>query len=293
MIGRYLTDKLLKNNHKVGWLSRSEKDNDHEDVRIFNWDIEIKEGDTEAVEWCDQIIHLAGAGVADKRWSDQRKKMILESRTKSATFLQELITKADSKPECVISASAVGYYGFKTSDEVLDEQSEPGDDFLAQVTEKWELMTRSFSDLNVRSAQIRIGIVLSNEGGAMVEMLKPPVLAPLGSGKQWMPWIHIEDLASIFMHCLANKNVKGPYNAVAPDQVTNKEFTELLARASGKTYSGIKVPAFALKAMVGEMAGMLLNGTRISNKKIKDSGFEFQYKDLKSALNQLFQTKIE
>ena len=240
------------------------------------------------MEWADAVIHLAGAGVADQRWTAERKQEILQSRTKSTALLHQAIEKAEAKPTTFISASAVGYYGFNTGTKLVDETSPAGNDFLAQVVIAWENEVKKIESLHLRTVMLRIGIVLDADGGALAEMLKPPVAAPLGSGDQWMSWIHIDDLARMFVYALEKTTLQGVYNAVGPNPSTNQQVTKEAADAKGKTYLGIGVPGFVLKLVLGEMAAMVLGGNRVSCQKIQKAGFQFEYFELSEALKDIF-----
>ncbi len=289
MIGRKLTSALQEKNHSVAWFSTSLKSGDIENVDVYSWDLPTKTVSDEAKEkkW-DYVFHLAGAGVADKRWTAERKKEILQSRVQSTNVLHEFLAGSDQKPKAVISASAIGYYGFKTSNEVIDETGTPGDDFLAKVTQEWENHTESFTDLNIRNVRLRIGIVLAKEGGALAEMNKPPVITPLASGKQWMPWIHVDDLVSMFIFAMENDSASGIYNAAGNNQVTNEKLSKALAKACKKPFVGIGAPGFVLKLVLGEMHEMVTQGTRVSNNKIKDAGFKFTYDTVEEALKEIY-----
>jgi hypothetical protein len=267
----------------VAWLSRSSQGQ-----QSFLWDIAKKELDQESIEWSDCIIHLAGAGIADKRWTADRKKQILDSRTDSTQLLYEYIAKANSKPDVFISASAVGYYGFNTGTALVDETRKSGTDFLAKVVVAWEKEVKKIEELHLRTVMLRIGIVLDAQGGALGEMLKPPVAAPLGSGDQWMSWIHIEDLAKLFVFAVEKTTLQGIYNAVGPNPSTNYQLTKVAAKAKGKPFVGIGVPGFALKLALGEMAAMVLGGTRVSSQKIQKAGFEFDFPELEGAAKDIF-----
>lgn len=253
LVGQRITELLEKKGYEMAWLSRSRQGR-----KSFLWDVENKEIDPQAIEWADAIIHLAGAGVAEKRWTPERKKLILDSRTHSTQLLFSAIEKAEKKPSTFISASAVGYYGFNTGTTLVDEGSKAGSDFLAEVVIAWEHEVKKIEALHLRTVLLRIGIVLDAEGGALGEMLKPPVAAPLGSGDQWMSWIHIEDLANMFVFALEKTTLQGVYNAVGPNPATNQQLTKEAAAAKGKPYVGIGVPGFALKLVLGEMAAMVL-----------------------------------
>ncbi|GAB2474871.1 TIGR01777 family oxidoreductase [Algoriphagus taiwanensis] len=283
LVGQQITRLLEKKGYQVAWLSRSAQGQ-----KSFLWDVEKGKIDPEALEWADAVIHLAGAGVAEKRWTPERKKLILESRTQSTQLLYSAIEKADNKPSTFISASAVGYYGFNTGTKLVDENSPAGDDFLAEVVIAWENEVKKMESLHLRTVLLRIGIVLDAEGGALGEMLKPPVAAPLGSGDQWMSWIHIEDLARMFVFALEKTTLQGVYNAVSPNPATNQQLTQEAASAKGKPYLGIGVPGFALKLVLGEMAAMVLGGNRVSSQKIQKAGFQFEFFELSAALRDIF-----
>ena len=287
LVGKKITQLLEKKGYTVAWLSRNPEKYKQ---KSFAWDVDQFELDPKAIQWADGIIHLAGEGVADKRWTVKRKKAILESRTQSTALLYASIEKSDKKPEAFISASAVGYYGFNTGDTLMEENGKPGTDFLAQVVIAWEEQVKKIADLGIRTVLLRIGIVLDNKGGALVEMLKPPVAAPLGNGKQWMSWIAIDDLARMFFFALENKEVSGIYNAVGPKPATNEELTQKAAKKVGKLYMGIGVPGIALKLVLGEMAQMVLGGNKVTAKKIRDAGFEFRYPSLEEALEKIYNT---
>ena len=283
LVGQRITALLEKKGYEVAWLSRSPQDR-----KTFLWNVEKGEIDSEAMEWADEVVHLAGAGVAEKRWTPERKKLILESRTQSTQVLLTAIKNAQSKPSTFISASAVGYYGFNTGTALVDENSPAGNDFLAEVVIAWENEVKKMESLQLRTVLLRIGIVLDAEGGALGEMLKPPVAAPLGTGDQWMSWIHVEDLARMFVFALEKTTLQGVFNAVGPHPATNQQLTKEAAISKRKPYVGIGVPGFALKLVLGEMAAMVLGGNRVSSQKIQKAGFEFEFPVLKNALKDLF-----
>lgn len=286
LVGQRITELLEKKDYQVAWLSRSAQP----ERKSFIWNIEKEALDSEAIEWADAIIHLAGAGVAEKRWTPERKKLILESRTQSTQLLFAAMEKAENRPNTFISASAVGYYGFNTGTTLVDETSPSGSDFLAEVVKAWENEVKRMEGLDIRTVLLRIGIVLDSEGGALGEMLKPPVAAPLGSGDQWMSWIHIEDLARMFVYALEKTTLQGVYNAVGPNPATNQQLTQEAAYAKGKTYLGIGVPGFVLKMVLGEMSAMVLGGNRVSCQKIQKTGFQFEFYELSAALKDIFRS---
>ena len=283
LVGKQITALLEQKGYQVAWLSRSAQRQ-----QSFLWDVSKKQLDQESIEWADCIIHLAGAGVADKRWTDDRKKQILDSRTHSTQLLYEHIAMANSKPDVFISASAVGYYGFNTGTVLVDEAGKSGADFLAKVVVAWEKEVKKVEELQLRTVLLRIGIVLDAEGGALGEMLKPPVAAPLGSGDQWMSWIHIEDLSKLFVFAVEKTTLQGVYNAVGPNPATNYNLTKAAAKAKGKPFVGIGVPGFALKLVLGEMAAMVIGGNRVSSQKIQKAGFVFEFPELEGAVKDIF-----
>ena len=283
LIGKRITALLEAKGKTVAWLSRSQQSQ-----KSFLWDVEKGSIDPEALEWADAVIHLAGAGVADKKWTDERKKLILESRTKSTQLLHQAIEQATMKPDTFISASAIGYYGFDTGTNLMEESSPAGNDFLADVVIQWEAEVKKIESLHLRTVMLRIGIVLDKEGGALGEMLKPPVAAPLGKGDQWMSWIHIEDLANMFVFALEKTTLQGIFNAVSPNPATNYRLTHEAARAKGKPFIGIGVPGFVLNLILGEMSQMVTGGNRVSSQKIQKAGFDFEFPILIPALKDIF-----
>jgi len=182
----------------------------------------------------------------------------------------------------------VGFYGFDTGDKLVNENENAGTDFLAQVVVAWENEVMKIEDLGVRTVMLRIGIVLDKEGGALKEMMKPPVAAPLGSGSQWMSWIEIDDLARMFSFAVKNEKLTGTYNAVSPNPATNAELTKVASKYAGKPYIGLGVPGFGLKLILGEMAMMVLGGNKVSSKKIQAAGFEFIYPELDEAMKKIY-----
>lgn len=287
LIGSHLTKLLLDKGHKVRYLSRDPDQSGP--VPMYEWDVKSGTIDKRAIEGVDAIIHLAGAGIADKKWTKERKKVILKSRTESTKLLNKTLRENENQVKTFISASAIGYYGHDTGGVWKKENSRFGDDFLATVTKEWENSVGELPD-ELRKVKIRIGIVFSDEGGALAEMVKPIkwyVGAPLGSGDQYMSWIHIEDLCRIFAFAVENDALIGIYNATAPNPATNKEVTKKAAKALGKPLFLPNVPGFVLKIALGEMASMVLGGSKVSCEKIQEDGFEFNYPELEPAVNDL------
>lgn len=289
LIGKRLTEMLLKKGYQVAHLSRSKKSGM---VPSFVWDVEAGTIDIASLEGVETIIHLAGAGVADRRWSKSRKEEILESRIKSTQLLFDTLSKNSNQVKNFISASAIGYYGFG-QDEVFLEASPFGDDFLAKVTRAWEEEVDKIAALKIRIAKLRIGIVLSDKGGALVEIAKPIRLgfgSPLGNGKQYLSWIHIDDLCALFIYAVETAAMQGAYNAVSGKWATNKEMTQAIAKVLSKPLWLPNVPAFVLKIVVGQMAEIVLNGSKVSAEKVKDAGYSFNYTNLNQTLESLLKT---
>jgi uncharacterized protein (TIGR01777 family) len=288
LIGTRLIKNLLEKGHRVSVLSR--QNSNFKGVSTFNWDIDKQLIDLKAFEGIDTIIHLAGAGIADKRWTKQRKQEIVDSRIRSTQLLYHTIDAIKAPVKTFISASAVGYYGDR-NDEILHEESESGTGFLADCCKQWEAAVDEGLKSGIRVVKLRIGIVLSKQGGALSELARPVsffVGAPLGSGKQWMPWIHLTDLVSIFEKAIENSDYSGTFNACTPYPVTNYEFTKILAKKLFRPVWPVNVPEFVLKTMLGEMSTVILNSTRTSPQKLMDMGFRFRYQGLDAALSEIY-----
>ena len=224
----------------------------------------------------------------------RRKREILESRTNSTRLLFDELKKGNHRIKTFVSASAIGYYGFENSDEVFTEESGPGKDFLADVTRRWENEVDAIQELGIRTVKIRIGIVLSRKGGALKEIMKPVKLyvgAPLGTGDQFVSWIHLDDLCNIFAKAVDDQKMIGAYNAVAPQPVTNRVLTKAIARELHRPLFLPPIPAFVLKLLLGEMADLVLRGNRVSANKILRAGYEFKFSDVGNALKDLLKTK--
>lgn len=287
LIGKRLTELLLQKGHQVSHLGRKKSNGS---VPSYVWDVKRGTIDINALKGIDTIIHLAGAGIADKPWTKERKREILESRTQSTQLLHKTLQQNPNSVKAFISASAIGYYGFEASDNTFTENSEAGIDFLASVTRQWEEEVEKLKTLSLRVAKIRIGIVLSTEGGALKPMLLPIkyfVGSPLGSGKQWMSWIHMDDLCAMFIHIAENEKLDGVYNATSPTAATNAEFTKAVAAVLKRPIWLPKVPEFVLTILLGEMASLITQGSKVASKKIQESGFVFQYPTLEGALENL------
>jgi len=259
--------------------------------KAFEWDIGKKHIDKRAFDGITDTIHLAGAGIADKRWTSSRKKVLIESRVDSAVLLLKYVRELNIELKSFVSASGIGYYGTETTSHVFMESDSPSDEFVAEICVKWEAAADQFKN-TCRVVKLRTGVVLAAEGGALEKLSQPIKLgfgAPIGSGKQYMPCIHIEDLCRMYLHALENKNINGVYNAVSGEKSTNEELTQAVARTLHKPLWLPNVPGFVMKAAFGEMANILLGGSHVSAEKIKKSGFEFKYPTLRKALEEIYQ----
>ena len=288
LVGSHLIPMLQSAGHEVVVLSRSKDPS--KPFPIFEWDYEKEYIENGAFEGVDTVIHLAGAGVAEKKWTAERKDEIYNSRTKTSFLLYQTLKEVPNEVKTFISASAIGYYGLDTGSINLKESAPVGHDFLARVVDAWETSTSKITELDIRLVQLRIGVVLSLKGGALVELLKPPVAAPLGKGNQYMSWIHIEDLCRMFMFAMETESLKGAYNAVGPRPATNKELTREAASTLGKTFVPVPVPGLILKLILGEMARMVIGGNRVSCERLLEAGFEFKHPKLSAAIAHLKST---
>lgn len=288
LLGMELARQLKQKGYRLHLLSRSGKCPAPYD-EAFTWDVYHATIDERAIQSADAIIHLAGEGIADQRWTEKRKQEIIDSRVKSIELLKNAAINLRVNP-ILISASAIGYYGGITSDKTYTEEDAPATDFLGTSCRLWEEAADSFADISPRVVKIRIGIVLSNNGGALPKMAAPVKMgigAALGSGRQHVPWIHIQDIARVFVHALENETMKGAYNAVAGTHCTNRELIKAIAKVLNRPFWPIPVPAFALKILFGEMSTTFLEGSPVSNQKLLDTGFSFNYPDLETALYNL------
>lgn len=290
LVGRRLTDMLIEKGYEVCWLSRTADTVSR--IKKYVWDIRKGYIDPAALAETDYIIHLAGAGVADKAWTTSRKQEILESRTLSTALLAQALRETPNHVKAVIGASAIGWYGLDTGDRLLTENAPAAQDFLARVVQAWEAETDLIAKSGIRVAKIRIGIVFSSEGGALPKLAQPVRLyagAPLGSGKQWMSWIHIDDLCRLFIWAMENPQASGAYNAVAPNPATNEAVTKAVGKILHRPILPLNVPAFTIKLMFGEMGGIVLGGNKVSSNRVLQEGFVFQYPELEGTLRQLLQ----
>jgi hypothetical protein len=283
LVGRRLLKVLAKDGHSLTALSRHAGTNLPPGVRLAVWDAAKGEPPADGLRDADAVIHLAGAPVA-QRWSAQAKQAIRESRVEGTRHLVEALAKLERRPETLVCASAIGYYGSR-GDEVLAESAAPGNDYLAEVCVAWEKEAQAAEALGMRVVRVRIGVVLDARGGALQRMLPPFRMGAggkLGSGKHWMSWIHLDDLAGLFQFALA-KPLSGAFNGVAPNPVTNADFTRALAAAVHRP-AILPMPAFALRLLFGEMSEILLASQRVAPKAAESAGFRFRFPELAGAL---------
>lgn len=290
LIGKTLSQKLLEKGYKVSILSRSSRD--IPGIKSYTWDWNKQKIEKGAVENSDIIIHLAGENVGAGRWTKQRKEQIIDSRVKTTNLLHEAVKKSGSKLQAFISSAATGYYGSLTSDKTFTEEDPVANDFLGEVCQKWEHAADQFQNDGIRTVKIRTGVVLTNQGGALPKMTKPIISgfgSALGSGNQFVPWIHIDDICGIYLKAIEEQNIQGPFNAVSSEHISNKELTRKIALILKKPLWLPNVPSFVLKTMFGEMAQIILEGSRISNDKIINTGFRFNYPHIEKALKNILE----
>ncbi|WP_332021061.1 TIGR01777 family oxidoreductase [Kaistella sp.] len=286
LIGKKLVQKLRERNHNARVLTRKKTNNPDE----FYWNTDEKFIDPKAFENLDSIIHLAGANISQK-WTAEYKKELFSSRIDTANLLKDYCLRQNVRLNSFISASGINYYGTFTSEEILKESDGiVKQDFLAKLCDEWENAAENFSDISHRTVCLRTAMVLAKDGGAF-PMLKKTVDfnigSAVGSGNQWMNWIHEDDLVNMYIFVLENPDIEGKFNAVADQIPTNENFMKALAKTSGKLFLPVNVPSFVMKMAFGEMSSIILEGTRASNKKIKSLGFDFKFSTPEQAFEDL------
>ncbi len=290
LIGKNITSLLLSYGYQVGILSRVKKEATN--VTYHLWNLETQDIDLSVLSY-DFIVNLTGAGIADKNWTDKRKKEIIQSRVKSVQLLKNTFKKG-KKIQAIINASAIGYYGNSGNAILTEDHGVQNKEFLSEVCEIWEAAALSLQAITERLVILRIGIVLSSEGGALSKMVPPIRLGLanyLGSGKQWMSWVHIDDISKMILHFIKNNETSGIYNGVSPSPERNIDFTKQLKSVVNRFALVLPAPSLGIKTVLGEMARLVLNSNRISADKIISSGFVFKFPDLKSALEDLYKKR--
>ncbi|NMC41446.1 MAG: TIGR01777 family protein [Bacteroidales bacterium] len=288
LVGRYLTSALLSEGCRVSHLSRQE--NQFGKVRVYRWNPELGFLDAESLSGVDYIVHLSGANIGEKRWSEKRKREIISSRVDTANLLFKTVSENNIRLKAFISASAIGYYGLKSSEHIYTEADPPGSDFLAETCVLWEKAAGQFAAKGIRTVIIRTAVVLEKSDSALARLLIPAgygVFPVLGGGSQYMPWIHIKDLCGIYLKALHDETMSGVFNAAAPEYITHRRFMEALAGAMGKKGFHPPVPGFLLRFGMGKMADVILRGSRVSSDKITSEGYIFSFPGIKVALENL------
>ncbi len=287
LIGQHLSSLLQEKGFEVIHLSRKSQPNAR--FKTYEWDLTQGYIEAEALENIDYVINLAGAGVADKRWTERRKETLIKSRIHGASIFAKYIIEGEFSPKAYISASAIGLYG-NNGNEILNEENKKGNGFLAECTFEWEKAIRLLAKTNVRTVGLRIGIVLSPKGGALEKMLMPFKFGIgnwFGNGEQIYSWIHMNDVCKMFILAIEKQEMSGFYNAVAPNPISNKTLAHAIKKARGKACLMLPVPAIFLRIPLGEMADVVLNGSHVSSAKIEEAGFEFEFPEIDGALDDL------
>jgi len=305
-IGTQLIKQLLIEEHEVTVLTRDEVKTQNHFANVMTSSIrpdktiakvqtitDLSQLNIDNGSSFDVVINLAGQGIADKRWTDNVKQQLLDSRINTTNALYDYLEDVLVKPDVVISGSALGYYGLHDDDLKINESGQGDDSFSSQLCVAWENEAKRIENLGIRTCYLRTGIVLGKNGGALSKMLPPfkfGLGGPMGSGKQWMSWIHMEDIIGIIRYAVENESVAGAINGTAPNPVTNKTFSSTLGQVL-KRPAFIPMPAFVMKLMMGEMAEeLLLSGQRVVPEKIAKAGYQFKYSELKTALKNIIQT---
>ncbi|MBK6994418.1 MAG: TIGR01777 family protein [Lewinellaceae bacterium] len=286
LIGSRLTEMLHSQGHTVRLLSRSPKG-----IGQFFWNPATDEMDAEALQDVDYVVNLAGAGIADKRWTAARKKELIESRVKSAATLYRAMERMAMRPKAYLSAAAVGIYG-NSGETWIREDTAPFDQsFMVECCQNWESSADEMLRLGIRTVKFRIGVVLAKEGGALAEIVKPlrfGLGAYFGNGQAWWPWIHRDDVCGAFIWAIENQAVEGVFNLCTPDPARGKDLVKATAKAMKQPAVFLPAPAFVLRLIFGEMSAVILNSNRVSSEKLTQAGFEFQWPKLNAALRDIF-----
>lgn len=286
-VGKALIKHLINCGYIVNVLTRRNSIDTTENIQYFKWDIENGFIDEKAFEGVTKIINLTGENITEKRWTEKRKVEIIESRIKAIDLLFKYVKTTGSNIHTFISSSATGYYGAFTSDEILTEESNNGNDFLANVCEKWEKSALQFESLGITTMILRLGVVLGKEGGIyqrLAPLAKLGINISLGNGKQYLPWIDLRDLVRLYEFILKTNKISGVFNAVSSEHISMNVFSKTLLQSFGKMSFLPNVPAFIIKLFLGEMSAMLLEASKASNEKIKQTGFQFEFDTFEKSL---------
>ena len=292
LIGTELAKFLVDKGIEVHTLSRGNKPHTVPGVRVFQWDVRQGQIAKEAFDGVDSVIHLAGAGIADKKWTAARRQEIMDSRVQSAALLGKGIKEYGSKVQVVVSSSAIGYYGY--SAKIFHEASPAGNTFPAAVCIAWEDAARAMVQPGQRLVIIRTGIVLSKYGGAFPKLAAPVrafVGTWLGNGQQVMSWVHLKDIASLFAYCLADDTMEGIYNGVAPEPVSQQYFVQRIGRHLKRPVWPIGVPSFLIRLVLGSMSELVLKSSSVLSNRLPNTQFQFKYRFLTDAMHELCRNK--
>lgn len=287
-VGKALVNELMKKGHKVIVLTRN-SEGPLEGVRYVQW-LSEQANPIPALEGTDIFINLAGESLNSGRWTEKRKRTILNSRIAAVQELIKIIKQLKCKPKALINASAVGYYGVSLEKTFSEEDKGSGEDFLSNTVMQWENEARKATKLGIRTVFCRFGVILNKSEGALPKMVFPYksfIGGPMGSGLQWMSWIHLEDVVEALVFCMDNENIRGPINFTAPNPVTMNEFGRTLGKVLGRPH-WLPVPGFALRLLLGEMSTLVVDGQKVLPTKLTHAGYTFKYPDLKSALENIF-----
>jgi uncharacterized protein len=286
LIGKRLSEILRAQGHSVRLLTRTPRGEGQ-----FAWNPAAGTLDEAALEGVDFVVNLAGAGIADRRWTAARKRELVQSRVQSAEVLRRAFEREAKRPRAYVSASAIGFYGNSGEDLMLETSAPADQSFMVECCQKWEQAADAVAALGIRTVKLRIGVVLATEGGALAEFVKP-LRFGLGTyfadGQAWYSWIHRDDVCRAFVWALENESVEGIFNAVAPQPVRNRDLVQATARAMRQPVLMLPAPAFALRLMLGEMSAVVLNSNRVSAEKIERAGFQFDFPTLEGALGEIF-----
>lgn len=288
-VGKHLISFLAEKGYSINVLTRKQGSNSSGNIQFFQWDIEKEYIDKKAFENVDTIINLTGANIGEKRWTEKRKSEIINSRIKSIDLLYRYVSEDNFNINTFVSSSAVGFYGAVTTNEIFKETSKSGNDFLASVCQIWENTAMKFNDLGIRTVILRNGVIIGKNGG-IYQKLSPSaklgINVSLGSGKQYLPWIDIRDLVRLYEFILSNSKISGIYNTVSSEQITMNDFSKTLLKSFDKKSIFPNAPAFIIRLLFGKMSAMLLEGSRVSNEKLKGIGFSFEFDTIEKPLLQ-------
>jgi uncharacterized protein (TIGR01777 family) len=287
-VGQALTKAFLKNKHEVFILSRTNKQSAEKGLHYVQW-LTSGSKPEKLLTQIDVFINLAGESLNSGRWTAERKKRIIDSRVEATKEVIRILKHLDTKPSVLINASAVGYYGISREKEFTEANQEHGEDFLAKTVFTWEQEALAAENLGIRTILARFGIILDLDEGALPKMVLPYKLmvgGKVGSGEQWLSWIHIEDVVGLILHAIHEPSIKGPLNAVAPHPVKMEEFGKTISTVHNKPH-WLPAPSFALKAMLGEMSILVLEGQKVLPQKAQDSDYQFTYNHLEDALTDI------